>query len=212
MGVEGPGAIEAAEAASTSQARLAEFSLSDLEDLGVIGQGSSGLAKKVRNRLDNHLLVLKVIQFDVSSETIRKQVTTELRTLHGSSNRNVVKYHHAFFAEGAVTIVMEYMDGGSLADVLKQAKQGLPERFIAEIARQVVSGLIYLHKELHVVHRDIKPSNLLLNRRGDLKISDFGVSGQLTSSVSNCLRCEPPPTTYLLSITLTLTLTLTLDP
>jgi len=163
-GLEGPGAIEASEVASTSQARQAEVSLADLEDLGVIGQGSSGLAKKVRNRLDNHLLVLKVIQFDVSSETIRKQVSTELRTLHGSSNHNVVKYHAAFFAEGAVTIVMEYMDGGSLADVLKQAKQGLPERFIAEIARQVVAGLIYLHKELHVVHRDIKPSNLLLNR------------------------------------------------
>lgn len=183
MSVEGPGASEPSDVASTSQ-----FSLADLDDLGVIGQGSSGLAKKVRNRLDNRLLVLKVIQFDVSSETIRKQVTTELRTLHGASHRNVVKYHHAFFAEGAVTIVMEYMDGGSLADVLKQAKQGLPERFIAEIARQILSGLWYLHRELHVVHRDIKPSNLLLNRRGDLKISDFGVSGQLTSSVSNCLR------------------------
>lgn len=50
-----------------------------------------------------------------------------------------------------------------------------------------MSGLLHLHKDLHVVHRDIKPSNLLLNSRGELKISDFGVSGQLTSSVSNCL-------------------------
>ncbi|GFH23379.1 protein kinase domain-containing protein [Haematococcus lacustris] len=52
---------------------------------------------------------------------------------------------------------------------------------------QVVAGLVHLHKELHVVHRDIKPSNLLLTSTGALKISDFGVSGQLTSSVSNCL-------------------------
>jgi hypothetical protein len=53
---------------------------------------------------------------------------------------------------------------------------------------QVVAGLLHLHKELRVVHRDIKPSNLLLNSKGELKISDFGVSGQLASSVSNCLR------------------------
>jgi mitogen-activated protein kinase kinase 1 len=48
---------------------------------------------------------------------------------------------------------------------------------------QIVSGLLHLHKDLHVVHRDIKPSNMLLNSKGELKISDFGVSGQLTSSV-----------------------------
>ena len=51
---------------------------------------------------------------------------------------------------------------------------------------QVVAGLLHLHKGLRVVHRDIKPSNLLLNSKGNCKISDFGVSGQLTNSVSNC--------------------------
>lgn len=173
--------LTADDAASTS-----EITLGELEELGVIGSGSSGVAKKVRNKHNGQLLVLKVIQFDVSSDIIRKQVTTELRTLYGASHSHVVRYYQAFFDNGAITIVMEYMDGGSLADVLKHHK-GLPERYIAELARQVMSGLLHLHKDLHVVHRDIKPSNLLLNSRGELKISDFGVSGQLTSSVSNCL-------------------------
>lgn len=54
-----------------------DLTLEDLEDLGVIGSGSSGIAKKVRNRHSGELLVLKVIQFDVSSDTIRKQVGDE---------------------------------------------------------------------------------------------------------------------------------------
>ncbi|MEW5306276.1 MAG: hypothetical protein WDW36_008750 [Sanguina aurantia] len=162
-----------------------ELSPDDLEDLGVIGSGSSGVAKRVRNRRTGQTLVLKVINFDVSSDTTRKQITTELRTLHGSTHGSVVRYHQAFFDNGAITILMEYMDKGSLADLLKVHVK-IPERYIAAIARQTVAGLLYLHKELRVVHRDIKPSNLLMNDSGELKISDFGVSGQLTGSVSNC--------------------------
>jgi hypothetical protein len=86
------------------------------------------LRLQVRNKHTNELLVLKVIQFDVSSDVTRKQVTTELRTLYGASHPHVVRYHQAFFDNGAITIVMEYMDGGSLADVLKLHKTGLPER------------------------------------------------------------------------------------
>ena len=67
--------------------------------------------------------------------------------------------------------------------------------FIA-FAMQIVSGLQHLHKDLRVVHRDIKPSNLLLNGKGEHKISDFGVSGQLTSSVrrrGSGIRAELEP-------------------
>jgi mitogen-activated protein kinase kinase 1 len=55
------------------------------------------------------------------------------------------------------------------------------------VARQVLTGLSHLHKALRVVHRDIKPSNLLLNSAGQLKLTDFGVSGQLSNSMSKCL-------------------------
>ena len=49
---------------------------------------------------------------------------------------------------------------------------------------QVLKGVEYLHRDLRIVHRDIKPSNLLLNSRGQVKISDFGVSGQVENSIS----------------------------
>jgi serine/threonine protein kinase len=51
---------------------------------------------------------------------------------------------------------------------------------------QVLSGLLHLHRHLRVVHRDLKPTNLLLDRAGAMKLSDFGVSGQLENSMSQC--------------------------
>ena len=51
---------------------------------------------------------------------------------------------------------------------------------------QVLSALLHLHRDLRVVHRDLKPTNLLLDRRGAMKLSDFGVSGQLENSMSQC--------------------------
>ena len=76
---------------------------------------------------------------------------------------------------------MEYMDLGTLGDVVKQLGQ-IPEVMLGLIAYQVLLGLDYLHKTKKIIHRDIKPSNLLLNSEGVVKISDFGVSGQLMNS------------------------------
>ena len=60
-----------------------------------------------------------------------------------------------------------------------------PEPIVGRIAGQVLRGLVYLHKDRHLLHRDLKPSNILINARGEVKISDFGVSGQLASSLAS---------------------------
>jgi len=117
---------------------------------------------------------------------VRKQINQELRALYEASSEYVIKYHQAFYDSGAITIVMEYMDGGSLLQVLMDHGK-IPEKYLAEISRQVLLGLLYLHKERRILHRDIKPSNLLLNQNGEVKITDFGVSGQLANSVSKCV-------------------------
>ncbi|KAK4337941.1 hypothetical protein RND71_042428 [Anisodus tanguticus] len=78
------------------------------------------------------------------------------------------------------------MDGGSLADFMKKVKT-IPEPYLAAICKQVLKGLWYLHHEKHIIHRDLKLSNLLINHRGDVKITDFGVSAVLenTSGLAN---------------------------
>eukprot|EP00873_Tetraselmis_striata_P006933 jgi/Tetstr1/427197/TSEL_017385.t1 len=164
-----------------------EVALDDLVEQGIVGSGSSGVVRKVKHKITGDVLVLKVIQFDVQSDQLRKQITQELRTLHSAANPWVVRYYQSFFANGAITVVMEYMDGGTLANICNKHRDGIEEKYLADIARQVLGGLAYLHREMRVVHRDIKPSNLLINKQGEVKISDFGVSGQLANSVSKCV-------------------------
>lgn len=90
--------------------------------------------------------------------------------------KQVVALQGAFFKEGSISIVLEFMDGGSISDLLR-ASGALSERHLRFISHEVLLGLEYLHSELHIIHRDIKPANLLVSYAGDVKISDFGVSG-----------------------------------
>ena len=69
----------------------------------------------------------------------------------------------------------------------------IPETQLAGLAKQILQGLAYLHKDIHIIHRDVKPSNLLVNRKGEVKISDFGVSGQLANSVQKCNSWQGRP-------------------
>lgn len=75
-------------------------------------------------------------------------------------------------------------DGGSLDLVLKKAGR-FPEPILGRVSRDVLRGLCYLRDKQNVIHRDVKPSNILVNSRGEIKICDFGVSGQLIDSMAN---------------------------
>ncbi|PNF43838.1 Dual specificity mitogen-activated protein kinase kinase dSOR1 [Cryptotermes secundus] len=79
---------------------------------------------------------------------------------------------------------MEYMDGGSLDLILKKAGR-IPESILRTITSAVLKGLSYLRDKHAIIHRDVKPSNILVNSAGEIKICDFGVSGQLIDSMAN---------------------------
>uniref|UniRef100_A0A7N0U0I8 mitogen-activated protein kinase kinase n=1 Tax=Kalanchoe fedtschenkoi TaxID=63787 RepID=A0A7N0U0I8_KALFE len=85
-----------------------------------------------------------------------------------------------FDHSGEIQVLLEFMDGGSLegAHVPNEAS-------LADLSRQILSGLAYLHRR-HIVHRDIKPSNLLINGRRQVKIADFGVSRVLEQTMDPC--------------------------
>lgn len=111
-------------------------------------------------------LALKVINlFDRSK---REQLIREIVTLYDAQCPNLITFYGAFYRDGSITIALEYMDGGSLANVINQVGP-IPECTLASITFQILWGLAYLKHEKRV-HRDVKPSNLLINSRGEVKV------------------------------------------
>lgn len=77
--------------------------------------------------------------------------------------------------------MMEYCGGGSVSDLIKIRKETLTERQIASVCASALKGLHYIHS-INKIHRDIKAGNILLTTRGEAKLADFGVAGQLSDS------------------------------
>jgi mitogen-activated protein kinase kinase len=106
-------------------------------------------------------------------------IVMELDILHRCISPYIVDFYGAFFQEGAVYVCMEFMDGGSIDKIYGN---GVPENVLRKITFSTVQGLRFLKDELSIIHRDVKPTNILINSRGQVKICDFGVSGNLVAS------------------------------
>lgn len=125
-------------------------------------------------------MVANKVQVDLeSSEEDLSDILSELAVLSSCSSSHVTKYKSAFLRRQTLWIVMEYLGGGSCADLLKPPPHHLGETHIAIICRELLLGLAYLHGE-GKLHRDIKAANILLGMDGRVKLADFGVAAQLT--------------------------------
>lgn len=155
----------------------------DLEKLGELGSGNGGVVMKVRHMPTQLIMARKLIHLEVKP-AIKKQIIRELKVLHECNFPHIVGFYGAFHSDGEISICMEYMDGGSLDLILKRAGR-IPEPILGKITAAVLKGLSYLREKHAIMHRDVKPSNILVNSSGEIKICDFGVSGQLIDSMAN---------------------------
>ncbi|XP_046678092.1 dual specificity mitogen-activated protein kinase kinase dSOR1 isoform X3 [Homalodisca vitripennis] len=163
--------------------KIGELTDDDLEKLGELGAGNGGVVMKVRHLPSGLIMARKLIHLEVKP-AIKKQIIRELKVLHECNFAHIVGFYGAFYSDGEISICMEYMDGGSLDLILKKAGR-IPESILGTITSAVLKGLSYLRDKHAIMHRDVKPSNILVNSGGEIKICDFGVSGQLIDSMAN---------------------------
>ncbi|XP_015608031.1 dual specificity mitogen-activated protein kinase kinase dSOR1 isoform X1 [Cephus cinctus] len=163
--------------------KVGELCNEDFEKLGELGAGNGGVVMKVRHKKYGLIMARKLIHLEVKP-AIKKQIIRELKVLHECNFAHIVGFYGAFYSDGEISICMEYMDGGSLDLILKKAGR-IPESILGTITAAVLKGLSYLRDKHAIMHRDVKPSNILVNSAGEIKICDFGVSGQLIDSMAN---------------------------
>ncbi|ETO61795.1 STE/STE7 protein kinase [Phytophthora nicotianae P1976] len=159
--------------------------LDKLVTISMIGRGSSGQVFKARHCESNALYAVKVVT-NVFDKPRRDQLLTEIRTLYGIESEHLVGFYGAYFQDHALSIVLEFCALGSLDQLLAKLPKDddvVPERVIAAIAMQILTGLAHLQLVRHV-HRDIKPQNILVQQDGAVKLTDFGLARELSSSTS----------------------------
>jgi mitogen-activated protein kinase kinase len=126
------------------------------------------------------IMAMKEIRLELDDAKFAA-IIMELDILHKCVSSCIVDFYGAFFQEGAVYICMEFMDGGSID---KLYGDGIPEGVLRKITYATIMGLKNLKDEHNIIHRDVKPTNILMNTRGQIKICDFGVSGNLVASIA----------------------------
>ena len=99
----------------------------DFEFLNKLGQGSFGVVYKVRRKADKGIYVMKQINIAQMSHNLRKEALNEVKILSSLNNAYIVKYYESFIEKNYLNIVMEYCEGGDLANLIKNSPKTLPE-------------------------------------------------------------------------------------
>lgn len=167
----------------------------DLETICILGRGAYGIVDKVRHKQSGTIMAVKRITATVNTQEQKRLLMDLDISMRSSACQYTVQFYGALFREGDVWICMEVMDMSLDKFYMKVYKHGhaIPEDILGKIAFAVVSALHYLYSQLRVIHRDVKPSNILLDRHGNIKLCDFGISGQLVDSIARTrdAGCRP---------------------
>ncbi|TAQ90192.1 hypothetical protein B7494_g1456 [Chlorociboria aeruginascens] len=120
-----------------------------------------------------------------AKKEMRRRIVRELQIMYDCNSEFIVNFYGAFLSDNNdVVMCMEYMDVGSL-DRISSRFGPVRVDVLGKIAEATLGGLTYLYTTHHIMHRDIKPSNILVNSNGQIKLCDFGVSGELVNSVAD---------------------------
>lgn len=157
-------------------ARPAPPSIKDFEIIKPISRGAFGSVYLSKKRTTGDYYAIKVLK---KADMIAKNQVTNIKAeraimMAQTESPFIAKLYFTFQSKDYLYLVMEYLNGGDCAALIKQLG-GLPEDWTRRYMAEVVLGLEYLHSR-GIVHRDLKPDNLLISHNGHLKLTDFGLS------------------------------------
>ncbi len=148
--------------------------IGDYEIVQVLGAGGMGQVYKVRNVLSDRVEAMKVLLPNLEGDPgLADRFLNEIKVQATLDHPNIAKLHTAMKINNQLVMVMEFVDGTSLATILLRGP--LPPSAAAAYAAQVLDALAYAHAR-GVIHRDIKPANLMLAADGHIKLMDFGIA------------------------------------
>ncbi|KAF2755720.1 Pkinase-domain-containing protein [Pseudovirgaria hyperparasitica] len=146
-------------------------------NLNKIGQGASGGVFTAYEVNTNKCVAIK--QMNLDQQPKKDLIINEIIVMKESKHKNIVNFMDSFLVKDDLWVVMEYMEGGSLTDVV--TFNIMTEGQISAVCRETLHGLQHLHSK-GVIHRDIKSDNILLSQDGQIKLTDFGFCAQINES------------------------------
>jgi mitogen-activated protein kinase kinase kinase len=154
----------------------------------LIGQGSFGSVYLALHAITGELMAVKQVEMptdtgtamDAKKKNMVEALKHEIDLLRELKHENIVSYLGSNSDESHLNIFLEYVPGGSVATMLVNYGP-LGESLITNFVRQILTGLAYLHSK-DIIHRDIKGANILVDNKGTVKISDFGISKRVEAS------------------------------
>ncbi|KAG4386675.1 hypothetical protein AAZX31_11G100000 [Glycine max] len=150
-----------------------------------IGKGAYGRVYKGLDLENGDFVAIKQVSLENIAQEDLNIIMQEIDLLKNLNHKNIVKYLGSSKTKSHLHIVLEYVENGSLANIIKPNKFGpFPESLVAVYIAQVLEGLVYLHEQ-GVIHRDIKGANILTTKEGLVKLADFGVATKLTEADVN---------------------------
>ncbi|KAL7238055.1 hypothetical protein ACSBR2_004202 [Camellia fascicularis] len=150
-----------------------------------IGKGAYGRVYKGLDLENGDFVAIKQVSLENIAQEDLNIIMQEIDLLKNLNHKNIVKYLGSLKTKTHLHIILEYVENGSLANIIKPNKFGpFPESLVVVYIAQVLEGLVYLHEQ-GVIHRDIKGANILTTKEGLVKLADFGVATKLTEADVN---------------------------
>lgn len=150
----------------------------NLDNFMKIGEGSTGTVCIATDKATGRQVAVK--KMDLRKQQRRELLFNEVVIMRDYHHPNIVETYSSFLVNDELWVVMEYLEGGALTDIVTHSR--MDEEQIATVCKQCLKALAYLHSQ-GVIHRDIKSDSILLAVDGRVKLSDFGFCAQVSQEL-----------------------------